>query len=134
MSAKTQQKTKLEIFEETVAYYTEDVSRIARDANDLCCYETEDGRHCAVGRCMIPDSELHIPNGSMRKAKCSVDHIQNLQETLRPEYRGHGSRFWLSMQRLHDGREFWTDEGLSEAGHKLVQQLRKRYQKLCSHS
>lgn len=137
MSTKEQQKTRLEILEETVAYYTEDVSRRSRDARGLCRYETVDGKHCAVGRCMIPGSMLDVSvqtrarykaKYSMLTAGSSVSFITNLQAVLRPEYRGHGSPFWRCLQRLHDLSKLWTDDGLSELGHKRVQQLRRRYQ------
>lgn len=41
-------KTKLEIIEETVQYYSEDVTRRASDSSGVCEYYTFDGRMCAV--------------------------------------------------------------------------------------
>ena len=44
-------KTKLEIIEETVEYYTTERNSRAVDDNEDCVYNATDGSHCAVGRC-----------------------------------------------------------------------------------
>lgn len=57
-------KTKLEIIEETAAYYCEDPSRRAYNRVNMfafeptCQYITLDGRRCAVGRYLLNPREI----------------------------------------------------------------------------
>ncbi len=103
--------TKIEIIEETVAFYTEDPSRIALE-NRRCKYLTSDGRKCAFGRCMTDEAleeygefgqivtilEENLPEGT------------TLDSLLKPEYQGHDALFWRDLQSLHDTYLLSTDK------------------------
>lgn len=118
-------KTKIEIIQETVAYYSEDPSRRGTDRQgNFCAYLTEEGNMCAVGRCMISPSTQMA--GSIRTLSRD-DAPVILEEELKPEYRGHVPSFWSNLQDLHDRRFHWTDTGLSKKGEECVARLLKAY-------
>ena len=86
-----------EIVEETLQYYLEDPSRRAVDAKGRCQYYTEDGKMCAVGRCMLyAPAHMHCT-----KAARSFTY-EELQRLLKPDYREHSIEFWEDLQNIHD--------------------------------
>jgi hypothetical protein len=105
-------KTQDEILKETVEFYWADPSRRAATEQG-CRYQTDDGRMCAVGRCMTPEAR-RLTFG----IACEVGLLEgnfdvvNLDEMLEPEYRGHSLYFWRRLQHLHDGKDFWENEEL----------------------
>jgi hypothetical protein len=133
------QKTKKEIILETAEFYGSDPSRravVQQDGRAKCRYLTEDGRKCAVGRCLIEGGELHchcsaFDNGcevfSATWADTPVNRITNLQDILMPEYRGHYIYFWERLQEFHDCDSHFTDTGLSKAGQWNLEFLLKQY-------
>lgn len=110
-----EQKTMLEILDETVKYYSEDTSRRGFSNVGICEYLTRDGKMCGVGRCMknptikmrgaVTEMMLYGYTGSGR--------IISLEDELKPEYKGHPINFWVSIQILHDGAEHWNASGLT---------------------
>lgn len=132
-------KTKIEIIEETIIYYSEDPGRKrAVDEDNVCVYftNTEDFAKsetmCAVGRCMNPKKaqETGISMGrnvfhldiDLREAHhCTLDSI------LKEEYRGHEIKFWRELQSLHDFFGNWNANGLSEKGLTNVNALKARW-------
>lgn len=116
---------KLQIIEETVKYYSEDVSRRAIKPGGRCEYLTSDGKMCAVGRCMInpgtnrDDDIGFIPSYSI----IEVDQ----DKILKKEYRGHENEFWFDLQKLHDANSNWIDNGLSDAGQRYVEKLKEKW-------
>jgi hypothetical protein len=118
-------KTKQEIINETVEYYKDASKRGYDEVEETCMYLTEGGNMCAVGRCLIPGSKMemevtnHVNRGeylAMEDCKTSVMKILNLEEILKPEYRGHSIEFWTRLQNLHDSHEFYTDGTMNEKG------------------
>jgi len=111
---------KLEIIDETAEFYMEDVSRRAMNSTGGCNYVTQDGRCCAVGRCMLdppkPDSDA---------AKKYASDFDDLDSLLKPEYRGHSIQFWGQLQDWHDSSAYWNDEGLIKAGQRALEELRE---------
>ena len=90
-------KTMREIAEETFAFY-EDKKNIAFE-NWECKYITEDGRCCAVGRCLT----------NPEKIVDSADDIFTLFKTkqikfsdFKKEYRLKDLDFWGMLQKWHD--------------------------------
>ena len=84
-------KSKIEIIEELFdnGYCLNPETRAFDDG--ACMYLMPDGRKCAVGKCMInPDSRI----------QGSVNRIYGLENLLKPEYRGHEVKFWLSLQKF----------------------------------
>jgi len=114
-------KTKLEIINETVAYYSEDVNRRATNNNGGCEYKTEDGRMCAVGRYLIHELPKPSSGVSVQPLNC------NLDDFLMDEYSGHSVEFWSCLQSLHDRAEYWNATGLTESGQSYVNKLKEIY-------
>jgi len=124
--------TKEEIIKETVNEY-QDASKRARDGN-MCKYMSKDGNMCAVGRCMIPGSILRHedPDGGcatfeMSELLGSVSKIHNLEEILKPGYRGHEVEFWKNLQHLHDDLTFYTDGKMNDRGREFVAYLIEKW-------
>ena len=112
-------KTKQQILKETLEYYHEDTSRRATNKGGGCEYLTEDGRMCAFGRCEI--QALHAPwSDSSNKLQESVSGRFNdendMNQTLKEEYRGHSMEFWSDLQHFHDSPNYWTETGVSACG------------------
>jgi hypothetical protein len=128
------QKTKKEIILETAAFYGEDPSRravITQDGRAKCRYLTEDGRKCAVGKCLI-EGEKILSVGivgaiSAELVDIAVSEIENLEDVLMPEYRGHDTYFWSGLQEFHDSDFHFTDTGLSEHGQRYLNLLLEQY-------
>lgn len=131
------QKTKKEIILETAEFYDSDPSRRAvvnQDGRSKCRYLTEDGRKCAVGRCLIEGEKILYVGifdaqeaMSAELADTPVNDITNLQDVLMPEYRGHDIYFWERLQEFHDCDNHFTDTGLSEDGQHQLEFLLKQY-------
>jgi len=79
-------------------------------------YSTEDGRTCAVGRCLTDPSgfEKRFPRKSLETIVgshyISVSDFENL---LKDKYRGFPNELWRLIQNLHDVRDNWDAIGLS---------------------
>ena len=128
------QKTKKEIILETAAFYGEDPSRRAvvnQDGRAKCRYLTEDGRKCAVGRCLIEGGKMLsvgiVGAISAELVDMAVSEIYNLEDVLMPEYRGHDTDFWVRLQEFHDCDVHFTDTGLSELGERKLEFLLEQY-------
>jgi hypothetical protein len=112
-------KTKQQILKETLEYYHADPSSRAVNKTGGCEYLTDDGRMCAFGRCEI--QALHAPSfDSFNKLNERVEgrfHGENdMNETLKGEYRGHSMNFWSSIQHFHDSPRYWNETGVSVCG------------------
>ena len=118
-----QKKTKLEIINETVAFYSEDVKRRAVDAFGLCDYRTVDNRKCAVGRVLLAKAFKEDLDGHD-----ALDIFNVYGDSLfKNSYRGHAPTFWNDLQFLHDRQEYWGAEGLTAAGVTFKTQLIMRW-------
>jgi hypothetical protein len=112
-------KTKLEIINETVAYYSEDPKRRANVAG-FCHYLTDDGRMCAVGRC-LSDEGLKIAKDYRGRINSKLIAL------LKEEYHIDNSEFWINLQNLHDSAENWDDNGLTAIGKLVVEDIMDLY-------
>ena len=118
-----ERKSKLEIIDETVAYYGEDLSRRAINDRDECVYvDPVTGNRCAVGRYMV--GEVYFV-GSVEE----FDDVTPLEDSLVDQYKGHSVDFWGDLQTLHDSSSFWNlgGKGLSASGKLHVSTLKKRW-------
>jgi hypothetical protein len=133
-------KSKIEIIDETVAYYSEDPNRRAV-VMTTCKYRTPDGRMCAFGRCMTEESlELYgdFQGGVMRLLlKCYDRPLSDvillttvINTPLKEEYQGHELTFWTNIQRLHDDFDYWNSDGLTEEGKEYVEVMKNKYKGL----
>jgi len=112
-------KTKKEIIDETVAYYCEDVSRRALRSGN-CCYITDDGRMCAVGRCLTQEGLEQYNN-------CTFGYNNEMLPYLKEEYQIDDDYFWEDLQYLHDKKWYWDDIGLTKQGEEYVELLHSKY-------
>lgn len=116
-------KTKLEVINETVEYYSQDVSRRAiRPDGYSCSYYTESGNMCGVGRC------LEDPI-AFKHSYSNASYLLDLYgfQILKEEYRIMDTLFWRDIQILHDYTPNWTKEGLSEIGKQRWEELKQKY-------
>ena len=131
--------TKREIIEETYKFYTEDPRRRAfkiasishaghTEEQSQCLYETEDGRKCAVGRCI--DEEKLKAKGRTLKTLPNVGTTglqdvlgSELDSILKDEYLHHDIDFWMYLQGWHDFEENWNSKGLTTLGIKSYERL-----------
>ena len=101
-------KTKLEIIDETVAFYETDPSRRAEE-NNSCLYTDSRGNRCALGRYFTPEMLEATGDfkGSFKTLLAKLDRDPD-DEVFLPEYRGHDLEFWEELQAFHDEYDLWT--------------------------
>jgi len=92
--------TMLETLNETLAAYTSETRAV--DEKGMCRFLTNDGRMCALGRCMREPRKFAV--------------MEDFDFNLRPEYRGYPIGFWAALRTLHDTACFWNDKGLLADG------------------
>lgn len=122
-------KTKLDIINETVEYYSTVSNRsVVLNGNTEvieCCYLSENNKKCAVGRC-ANDTGIAVLHQNEGKTVNSI--TDTLDSLLKEEYRGHDIYFWKDLQRLHDANYHWDNEGgLSFQGVQQVKTLKQKY-------
>jgi hypothetical protein len=120
------QLSKLEIIEETIKFYSEDINRRAL-VGDLCAYNTEDGKHCAVGRCFTEDVKKQGINFEFNTGR-GVESF-DFQSLLQEQYKGHETYFWRQLQQLHDsiGSVYWDENGITESGKQKAERIKEHF-------
>lgn len=124
-------KTYTSIIEEVAQFYSEDPSRRAKDDAGICCYLTDDGRKCAVGR-YLSDPE------KFRHARCNAENLllNASIQALMPEVQHlKDTDFWQRLQRFHDDDRHWiltdyqdaTSRKLTTTGEAYLRQLKFVY-------
>jgi hypothetical protein len=129
-------KSKLQIIEETVQVYSNPANRAVKLRSGACYYHSlKNDKRCAVGRCFQPDVKIrhtYTDTPECEYEQCYfaelVDEIANLEELLKPEYRGHELAFWMDLQKFHDDASNFTDCGLSIRGELFIQTLKEKYE------
>jgi hypothetical protein len=105
-------KTTTQIIRETIAHYNRKNLSISEYGS--CKYLMEDGRMCAVGRCMTETGINRFGKfqGDIHKL-ISKHHLtdEEFDGYLKEEYRGHSVNFWKTLQRLHDDDINWGENG-----------------------
>ena len=111
-----------EIIDDTVSYYSENVTLRAQLADGSCVYtEPKTHRHCAIGRWLSPEGVL-LTQGSTQNARgldetmARLDVGANLDTLLVPAVRGKPLDFWVALQQLHDNGDYWDLSGLTAIG------------------
>jgi hypothetical protein len=113
--------TRVEIINDTVAYYSEDTSRRGLSPNgESCEYLTGEGKMCAVGRCLLPSARKKVEAwvGAVEIAKNLGK--RDLDSVLSKKYTGHAEKFWAELQVLHDRSVYWDDKGITKEGELRV--------------
>lgn len=113
-----------EVLLETINFYNS-TNRGFDEDKGMCVYETADGNHCAVGRCMNANGLAfgkHLVDSGRPSAVSSVHERSHsgIDYYLKPEYKGLSIEFWSSLQTLHDNMYCWDENGLSDLGKKYV--------------
>lgn len=123
----------LEIIKDMVRYYTKDpVNRRAVQVSEgqlgeTCRYEADDGRRCAIGRCMTAEGLADYKDREISAMGINDELVDGLDKVLQPKYRGHSIDFWSNLQDLHDGKGYWEPEGLTKMGKEEVSGLRNHW-------
>jgi hypothetical protein len=127
--------TKLEILEETVKFYSEDVTRrsvVPTRKRTSCVYNSPQGKHCAVGRCFLPELKAEGEKFAGNSDTTPEDllriySIETMDALLEEKYRGHSTYFWQELQTLHDTENFWCDKGLTRKGEEKVERIKSTF-------
>jgi hypothetical protein len=125
--------TQEQIVRETVAFYTSKnraaVESVRPDngcTSTQCLYLTEEGKMCAVGRCM---TKKGLGRVLLSYHKASVhdldDAFDGIDRLLKKKYHGQNISFWANLQRLHDNKNWWDENGITENGKAEVRYLFK---------
>lgn len=105
-----------EVVVETIAFYTSNPGLRAVTPTS-CSYLTEDGRMCAVGRCIRPEMLAGLDYNWNQLKRFNIRKTpEEKEELLKPEYRGLDEGFWLSLQDWHDQPDNWDEAGLTALG------------------
>jgi hypothetical protein len=123
-------KTKLEIINETVEYYSQDPENRRAKYDGHCVYQTSDHKMCAFGRVM-QNPEKYINRISLS----IIDIIKNFNSRsfiinppiVKEEYAGHNRAFWGIIQNLHDNNWYWDKDKLSAIGEEEVKRIKSFY-------
>ena len=116
-------KTKVEIIEETAAFYNLNNRAVKHSSGygTSCVYlDAETGNKCAVGRCLNPDADVSEYNSGVG-AKALFEALGF--DILKEEYRIVDSKFWMALQSFHDNRSHWDENGLTQEGIKYKNEL-----------
>ena len=121
----------LRLLEETVNFYSDDTKRLAMFGNggSDCLYRTDDGRKCAVGRCMNEiafDGGINLDSlGSVYSVARELDESDdNLDILLKDKYKGYSIKLWARLQSLHDRSSHWDDKGITKVGEVVVDEIK----------
>lgn len=121
MAKKVVRLTTHQIIDETVAYYEKNI----RARNDIWCeYLTDDGRMCAVGRCLTPRS-LQIAQTEFEGKDFGSLNLNRIK--FKAQYTGKCDDFWLELQSLHDSEKYWNGNHLTDMGEIKVKALKERF-------
>ena len=124
-------KSKLEIIKETYEFYNLNPSqRAIAPSNNRCEYITEDGRMCAVGRCLV--NPLKFDNRSINDdvfASCinSSKFSKKVLKNFKAEYQLNDPEFWYDLQQFHDTVANWTTNGITVTGKLNYNDLIEKY-------
>lgn len=114
--------TALEIIDETVAFYSADVTRRSKK-DGYCVYAGKDGTKCAYSRCWregVWKAEYEDRNPKHEKMPLP-------DELVEERYKGHSAMFWKKLQRLHDNDYHWDQTGLTEKGKEYVEIIKNEF-------
>lgn len=122
---RTIEERRLGFLEDTVRYYSENVSRRALDKNGQCKYKTEDGRKCAIGRYIINDEMCEALDCSTANTVHSIFKYNS--NFLPKNIIDLGSMFLSEIQKLHDVNFHWNLKGLTKSGKEKVKEIEKEF-------
>lgn len=123
--------TKIEIIDDTVAYYSADVTRRSKQLVNnkvQCTYKGPEGRECAFQRVVEDDLSEYDCSTTFGYGESAASIIVKKEDLKFKEgYEGHDKNFWGAIQHLHDMDVHWDENGLSEKGNKYVEDLKETF-------
>ena len=119
--------TKIDIIKETVRFYSKDANRRGLNHGGSCQYLTEDGKNCAIGRCIKPSKFSKIQNHWGTSQLVASTGSTNIDSLLSKKYHGHSAAFWSDLQDLHDDSINWVNNTISDKGERQVVRLLQTY-------
>lgn len=122
-------KTKIQIIDETVKYYSTHERGIKPNGN--CEYITPEGNMCAVGRCLLKKELPRIIKTNIGPVSDLYDNYEN-DPPFKKNYQGHEEYFWSRLQTLHDYKDYWVRNkkggwDLTEDGKNALAAIKKYY-------
>ena len=126
------QMTKLEIIEELFDnHFVKNPKKRGRSiGNTSCVYYNPNTRNkCAVGMCLTTKALSRIGKLGGTGGAIWVNRIFNsdLDSVMKPQYQGHVLSFWMNLQILHDDARYWSEDGLTSKGKKVLAELKTAY-------
>ena len=121
-------KTKIEIIDELVAYYSEDVTRRGIEDTGGCTYWSEEmsnsgeNKTCGVGYCLENAAEFQCITAGEDITLDTIDYAK-----FKKEYEKHNLEFWQDIQCLHDSSSYWNENGITRNGLDWVSHLKEEY-------
>lgn len=118
---------RLEVLEQTIAYYSEDVNRRCR-TEDVCCYspltigKENISEGCAIGR-LLP---LELRN-KLDKEFPTSNTVSKVFDMLPKEIQDLSLGFLEDLQSLHDSDSNWDSKGLTKTGISQVNFIKKHF-------
>ena len=123
--------TAIDIIQETVDFYSEDISRRAYNSDEGGCEYYIDGRSCGVGKCMTRPKEFNKRFPLVGDDSTAIEDvskkIRSLDSFLKPEYRGHSIKFWKDIQTLHDLEQYWIGYNAERLRNDKVRELKEKW-------
>lgn len=142
------QLTKVQIIKQTVRFYSKDpVGRRSVGGGSNCRYNSDEGQHCAVGRCLLGKYQrsgtslkgnistfkdfvfYNVDLKAEQYRELEMNTTSHHDAVLQKKYRGHDMEFWGKLQALHDSPTYWTSTGLTTFGKQYVNKLISKYKK-----
>lgn len=108
----------LRVLDESYLIYTAKPESRGTDGQGGCYYETKDGKHCSVGRCMLPSKVGPRLSGNVEDLtdessdRCD---IMSLDPLLKRRYKGLPLLFWSVLQEWHDNDRLWYPKAIHSA-------------------
>jgi hypothetical protein len=117
-------QTRQELLNNTIAFYSEDVTRRAYDKeSEQCMYQTPDGRNCAIGRELKSPSTFGVATHSIGSGISSIELMRELPKRLSSM----GDKFLNDIQMFHDKDDYWGADGLTLSGKDRVNTICNNY-------
>lgn len=117
-------KTKIEIIDETAAFYNLGNRSISGIYNK-CMYNDGNGHQCAFARLVENPEKLKDYEGE--SVLTVLRAVEKNIIIIKEEYSGYQPAFYHDLQKLHDDPNYWTEKGLSKEGEIFVKNLKKLY-------
>jgi len=121
-----------QLIQQTVDYYSQNPTQKRCTGNGGCYYSPKtagkphsDG--CAVGRLLTPEQREILDDLDFGPIICpSKDYIEQAP-FLKDLFEKYSPDFLGDLQQLHDHKEYWNENGLTNYGKRYVEKLIVKY-------